>query len=383
MNNNGRRNISSQGGRGSGQPDRQVGRTPGGQSRRVPNTQGTRRAGAGNNTQMRRPYDSRRPTQNRRNNGDAFFYFLLVVIGIAVIAAVVLLVSYMNGDKRGEETESASESVVESTNDASDESSTDAESTEQTGAPAIVDTSDSTTGGSSGDTPTNTNPLGFKADLSAYEEYMNPTGKARDEYLLLVNPKNPLASNYVPSDLVSVKSTRKDGRTTQKLREYAAKALEALMLEADACGMIRTNTPSGYPLSVMSAYRSYEYQGQLFNTYVNNEMKANPSLTRTQAENIVATYSCRAGTSEHQSGLCVDMHTLWSAGEAFKNEPEAKWLVENCYKFGFILRFPADKTKITEITYEPWHFRYVGRYHATKMHESGMCLEEYVASLNK
>lgn len=222
----------------------------------------------------------------------------------------------------------------------------------------------------------------FKADLSAYEMYMNPTGAHRDAYLIVVNANNPLAADYVPPNLVGVKSTRQDGqRPTQQLQEYAAKALEALMLEADACGMVRTNTPSGYPLSVMSAYRTYAYQGELFNTYVNNEMSSR-GISRAEAEKIVATYSNRPGTSEHQAGLCVDMHTLSAANQVFKNEPEAKWLAENCHKFGFILRYPEDKLKETGgIMYEPWHFRYVGRYHATRMKDMGLCLEEYAEYL--
>lgn len=222
--------------------------------------------------------------------------------------------------------------------------------------------------------------VSFVADLSEYEKYMNPTGAARDEYLILVNPKNPLPANYVPKGLVDVKSTRKDGRKTQQLREYAAKALEALMLEAQACGVLKTQTPSGYPLSVMSAYRTYEYQGSLFEGYVNNEM-SKQGISRAEAEAIVVTYSCRAGTSEHQAGLSVDMHTLSAANVAFKNEAESAWLLANCHKFGFILRFPEDKTAITEIQYEPWHFRYVGRYHATQMKNLGMCLEEYTEYL--
>ena len=72
------------------------------------------------------------------------------------------------------------------------------------------------------------------------------------------------------------------------------------------------------------------------------------------------------------------MHNIGSAEVSFAKKPEAKWLAENCYRFGFILRYPEDKTDITSITYEPWHFRFVGREAATKMHENGMCLEEYI-----
>ena len=104
--------------------------------------------------------------------------------------------------------------------------------------------------------------------------------------------------------------------------------------------------------------------------------------SKAEAEKVVATYSNRPGTSEHQLGLSVDMHTLSSAGQAFKNEKEAKWLAENSYKFGFILRYPEHKMEETGgIIYEPWHFRYVGRYHAKKMYDMDMCLEEYVEYL--
>ena len=77
----------------------------------------------------------------------------------------------------------------------------------------------------------------------------------------------------------------------------------------------------------------------------------------------------------------MDMHNLPSAEQSFAQKPEAKWLAENCYRFGFILRYPEDKQSITNIIYEPWHFRFVGREAATEMHEKGMCLEEYVEYL--
>lgn len=323
-----------------------------------------------------RPATAKRMEIRRPNapnaNEERIVWLLIVLVGILIIASLSFTVSYLKKDHGGpdipadvtsEQTDKTPQQTGDTTTGNGDSSTKAPETTEKPKEPEIP-------------VPT------FKADLSAYEQYMNPTGDARDAYLLLVNPDNSLAASDVPKDLVEVKSTRKDGRATQKLREYAAKALEALMLEADACGMVRTNTPSGYPLSVMSAYRTYEYQGQLFNGYVNNEM-AKRGITRAQAEAIVVTYSCRPGTSEHQTGLCVDMHTLSAANEAFKNQEEAKWLADNCHKFGFILRFPEDKTEITKITYEPWHFRYVGRYHATRMKDLGMCLEEYVEYLAK
>ena len=216
----------------------------------------------------------------------------------------------------------------------------------------------------------------FTADLSAYEEYMNPTD--RDAYLTLVNATHPLASDFIPADLTDLVNTRGDGRATQKMSLYAAKALEALFIEAKAENQLTVNQKSGYPLSVMSAYRSYAYQSSLFSHYTDNEMARNPALTREQAEAITVTYSNRPGTSEHQLGLCVDMHDLSGADVSFKNSASYPWLRENAWKFGFILRYPEDKVSETAVSFEPWHYRYVGRYHAKKIHDAGLCLEEYI-----
>lgn len=214
-------------------------------------------------------------------------------------------------------------------------------------------------------------PVSFLSDLSAYEQYMNPAD--RDAYLLLVNSKNTIDESYLPTDLTDLVDTRKDGRNTQKMILPAAKALEAMFIE------LRAN---GYTdVSVTSAYRSYTYQSSLFNMYTDQEMARNPSLSRAEAEAITETYSARPGTSEHQTGMCCDMHNLGSAQVAFANQAAYKWLKENCWKFGFIIRFPDGKQEITGISFEPWHYRYVGRYHAKRIHESGLCLEEYLDTL--
>jgi D-alanyl-D-alanine carboxypeptidase len=208
----------------------------------------------------------------------------------------------------------------------------------------------------------------FIADLSEYEKYMNPEN--RDEYLILINTVNRLDENYLPADLIDVVDTRKDGRDTQKLREYPAKALEALLIEARA---------NGYnDVTVTSAYRSYAYQTQLFNQRVASYAGLSYDDAYAKAATIVAI----PGTSEHQSGMCLDMHNISSGADvSFADTEAGQWLALNSYKFGYILRFPADKTEITGISFEPWHFRYVGRYHAERIYQSGLCLEEYFASL--
>ncbi len=210
----------------------------------------------------------------------------------------------------------------------------------------------------------NTPAVEFKADLAAYEEYMNPTD--RDAYITLVNVEHKLASDYIPPDLMGITNTRKDGRNTQQMREYAAKALEAFFLEMRANGIT--------DVSVTSGYRAYAYQEQLFEERV----AMYPSLSREEAEAKAATVVAIPGSSEHQSGLCIDMHNLGSADVKFAQTTSFEWVSQNAHKFGFILRFPEDKVAITGISYEPWHYRYVGRYHATRIYESGLCLEEYV-----
>lgn len=213
------------------------------------------------------------------------------------------------------------------------------------------------------ETMAQTPDLGFVNNLTMYEEYMNPGNT--DEYLILVSLEHTLDSTYVPQDLYFTDATRQDGRAKQQLRLIAMMSLEALYKEMAAAGF--------EDVSVTSAYRSYSYQEQIFNQYL---------AQHGGDREYVMTFSNPPGSSEHQTGLCVDMHNLPSADISFANEPAYTWLRENCWKFGFILRYPQDKTEITGISFEPWHYRYVGRYHAQRMYQSNMCLEEYVAYLN-
>lgn len=207
----------------------------------------------------------------------------------------------------------------------------------------------------------------FKTDLSAYEEYMNPTD--RDAYLTLINYENFLDKDYIPPQLTDLVNTRKDGRTTQQMDLYPAKAMEAMLKEAAA---------NGYAdLSITSGYRSYNYQQLLFNNQVSALTPAYGEKASEKAAEAVAV----PGTSEHQSGLCCDLHNLPAASQSFADTDAYKWLVENCAEFGFILRFPKNKTDITKIMFEPWHYRYVGRYHARRIMDAGLCLEEYTALL--
>ena len=120
----------------------------------------------------------------------------------------------------------------------------------------------------------------------------------------------------------------------------------------------------GLNIYISSAYRSYEYQAGLYQRYVDRDGKA-----------AADTYSARPGHSEHQTGLAFDLNTI---DDSFANTDEGKWVADNCYKYGFIIRYPKGKENITGFIYEPWHIRYLGEDTAKSVYDSGLTLEEYL-----
>lgn len=122
-------------------------------------------------------------------------------------------------------------------------------------------------------------------------------------------------------------------------------------------------------LNAFSTYRSYQYQDQLYSRYVSRDGQEKADI-----------YSARPGFSEHQTGLGFDIGGTDASAYAstrFNNTKEAKWLYENAHKYGFILRYIEGKEPITGYMHESWHYRYVGTEWSTKIHESGLTLEEY------
>lgn len=120
---------------------------------------------------------------------------------------------------------------------------------------------------------------------------------------------------------------------------------------------------------ISSGYRSYDYQAELYQRYVNKDGKAEADR-----------YSARAGHSEHQTGLAFDLNTI---DNSFAETKEGKWVLRNCYKYGFIIRYPADKEDVTGYMWEPWHIRYLGVETAKAVYDSGLCLEEYLGITSK
>jgi len=211
----------------------------------------------------------------------------------------------------------------------------------------------------------------YLTDMTAYRDAIEPAN--RDAFLILVNKENTLSSTYVPADLVNVKNMR-EGYNTQTMNETAELALRALYQDMNAAGYTDVGVTSGY--------RTYKLQELLHDRYVYEEMEAR-NISYDEADKIVCTYSAYAGQSEHQTGLAVDMYNTPSATDAFADTEVYQWLRDHAHQYGFILRYPEDKTSITGYTFEPWHYRFVGRYHATQMYEQGLCLEEYLESLDR
>lgn len=173
---------------------------------------------------------------------------------------------------------------------------------------------------------------------------------------VIVNKYYKLDKDYEPEDLTVINSKFASGN--QKLRKEAADKFEEM-----ASDMLKENLK----IYAGSTYRSYSYQEGLYNRYVKKDGFK-------EAE----TYSARAGYSEHQLGLAVDIvNGKWNY--LSEGDKEYTWLINNSYKYGFILRYPHESEYITGYVFEDWHFRYLGIDLATKVHESKLTYDEYIA----
>lgn len=183
-------------------------------------------------------------------------------------------------------------------------------------------------------------------------------------YLILVNKEkeNHLSDSYKPDDLEHVKYVAKD-RSEEGfyLREEACEQFKKLSEDA---------AEEGIDIVVTTAYRSYGFQTALFTSYV--QQKGEEAANKTSA---------RPGESEHQTGLAADLSTdeiNYRNSSDFGNTKAGEWVAENCYKYGFIIRFPNHQEDITGYTYEPWHIRYVGKTAAKEIFDEDITLEEYI-----
>lgn len=185
--------------------------------------------------------------------------------------------------------------------------------------------------------------------------------------LTLVN-----AGHTLPDDFTV--ETRKIAGYEKEFDVRAVEYLEAMMADAKA---------AGYPLHLVSAYRSVSYQKGLYQRKVQYYLDS--GLGQAEAEAEAATWVARPGTSEHNLGLAADIVSGdWYVNHSdltqdFEQTPQFEWLYEHCAEYGFVLRYPKGKETVTGVVYEPWHYRYVGQKAAAEMMKDGLSLEEYLS----
>lgn len=175
--------------------------------------------------------------------------------------------------------------------------------------------------------------------------------------LMLVNKFNYLDENYAPDDIVKVSMQFAYGDNEIKKEVY--EKFRSMYNDAKKEGLY---------LIITSSYRDYNFQKELWDSYANQK-----------GDEWADSVSARAGYSEHQTGYTLDIVTYNANMSSFEKTDEFKWLQDNAYKYGFILRYPKDKEDITGYSYESWHYRYVGKDVATKIKKSGITFDEYYA----
>jgi len=177
--------------------------------------------------------------------------------------------------------------------------------------------------------------------------------------LILVNSNHSIPNDY-EVDLTELSNGQKvDSRIYPELQR-----------------MFDAARADGLQLFVREGYRTSEEQQQILDKKI--AAFENEGNSRKEAEKLAKEWVSIPGTSEHELGLSVDINADTSVSS---RDSVYTWLAENAHRYGFIKRYPSDKTGITGISNEPWHYRYVGREAAEKMKERGVCLEEYIEEM--
>lgn len=202
-----------------------------------------------------------------------------------------------------------------------------------------------------------------KQEVKAFDKTANSLDDPKSIWVIVNKTRQLNPKDYVPGDLVAPNVELRLNPKEQEMlmRQEAATALEDLFADAQKANL---------SLMVASAYRPYIFQQNLYSRYVAQQGQASAD-----------TQSARPGYSEHQTGLAVDVEPASQKCEVelcFADTPEGKWVAENAYKFGFVLRYHEGKDDITGYMYEPWHLRYVGKPLAEELHkQSDPTLEQF------
>lgn len=196
-----------------------------------------------------------------------------------------------------------------------------------------------------------------RVNLNLDLPYYTNTKEAKylNTFYTLVNKYNYLRDDFVPNNLVEM--------TTPYSKEGIYLVEEA---RDNFYKLVDKAKEEGLTIRAISAYRGYTYQKRLYDKYV-----------EVDGVNKADTYSARPGFSDHQTGLAIDVDNTISSFENFTNTKEYQWMLDNSYKYGFILRYPSGKESITTYQFESWHYRYVGLKLAKKIKASNLTFDEY------
>ena len=189
--------------------------------------------------------------------------------------------------------------------------------------------------------------------------------------LRLVNRDHPLAADFAPSNLAELPDASwVEPHVNHRVDARIVEDLTAMLTAAEAAGT--------HPI-ICSSFRTYDYQENLFENRI-ERAEREEHLEGTEAEEAAAFWVAPPGASEHQTGLAVDIvdADYLELDEGQESTATQQWLMAHCTEYGFILRYPTDKSATTGIGYEPWHYRYVGKEAASDIAESGLCLEEWL-----
>ena len=264
---------------------------------------------------------------------------LLAVAAVALIALLLFLIfkGIGAGDKDESSSAQQSSSAVQSQSQPAQSAGSGSQQTQSGSEPASAPASDSGSG-------------------------IEVVGSRDDWRLILANKNSPLPEGYAP-ELVTLADS------SLQMQTEAAAAFDEMRQAANATGL---------HLMACSTYRSVERQTELYDAEVQKWI--GKGYAEADAREKAATVVMIPGCSEHNTGLAVDVGSVTNqrVEEDFEDEPEFDWLQEHAAEYGFILRYPSDKQAITGVSYEPWHYRYVGVENAKAIKESGLCLEEYL-----
>lgn len=300
---------------------------------------------------------TRRQRQVRRNR------IILACAAAALLIIIIVIISVSmkgcskskNADKNGKSTTAK---VEESTPTKENENTSEgADSTNADNSSATMSDITSTTASSnSSEYPAPEIPSGnvvSKGTTSKGFKIQEINGATYIDGVLIANKTYALPQDFIP--------TNPDQPVNA---DRSSTCLDKTLMSAWNT-MLKDATAKGLNIYIASGYRSYNYQVNVYNRYVKSDGAA-----------VADTYSSRPGNSEHQTGLCFDLNTI---EDSFQYTNEGKWINDNCYKYGFCIRFPKGKDSATGYQYESWHLRYVGVDLATKLYNNGdwLSLEEY------